>query len=90
MSDADESSRRPSDAAGADAAAAPDSAASIDPVLRKLRHDMMGRLNAIKLVATLLPMLERHEVVQYVDTVVKEADEMLRLLDVADRLPDPA
>jgi len=52
----------------------------------------MGRLNALKLVATLLPMLTGNEALEYLASVDTQADEVLGLLDqcesVLRELPD--
>lgn len=51
-----------------------------DPI-RRLRHDIMGRLNAIKLAAQVLPMVEPDEVDEFVRQIVTSADELVDLLD---------
>jgi hypothetical protein len=56
------------------------------PEMRRLRHDMMGRLNALTLVATLLPLLEPAEVLDYLSSVDSQADELVGLLDRTDAL----
>ena len=56
------------------------------PEMRRLRHDVMGRLNALSLVATLLPLLEPGEVLEYLSSVDSQADELVGLLDRTEEL----
>jgi len=51
-----------------------------DPI-RRLRHDIMGRLNAIKLAAQVLPLVEPHEVEDFATQIVTSANELVELLD---------
>jgi nitrogen-specific signal transduction histidine kinase len=61
-----------------------------DPI-RQLRHDIMGRLNAIKLAAQVLPMVEPGEVDEFVQQIAISADELVDLLDqLESQLPDTA
>jgi len=59
-----------------------------DPI-RRLRHDIMGRLNAIKLATQVLPLVEPHEVDEFASQIVTSADELVELLDQLEtQLPD--
>jgi nitrogen-specific signal transduction histidine kinase len=61
-----------------------------DPI-RRLRHDIMGRLNAIKLAAQVLPMVEPEEVDEFVAQIGTSADELVDLLDqLESQMPDTA
>jgi hypothetical protein len=51
------------------------------PEVRKLRHDIMGRLNAMTLIATLLPVVQADEALEYLSTISPHADELIALLD---------
>jgi hypothetical protein len=51
-----------------------------DPI-RRIRHDIMGRLNAIKLATQVLPLVEKHEVDDFALQILTSADELVELLD---------
>lgn len=66
-------------------AAGPESAYS-HPEMRRLRHDMMGNLNALKLTATLVPMLDGKEALEYLDAIEGQVDQLLERLDSVEAL----
>lgn len=49
--------------------------------VRKIRHDLLGQVNSLRLTATLLPMLEDGEAVEYLDSMVSSAESAIQLID---------
>jgi hypothetical protein len=58
--------------------------------VRDLRHDIRGRINAMKLcVAALDTPMEHSEAVEFLDDVVRMCDKVASLFDELDRVRPP-
>jgi hypothetical protein len=60
----------------------------MDPRVRTLRHDLRGQLNSIMLCASVLPITDdRSEKTQFLDEILRAADQAEAILDQIDQLP---
>jgi nitrogen-specific signal transduction histidine kinase len=62
-----------------------------DP-LRKLRHDIRGRLNALKLCTAVLETdgVDTNETLEFIEDIIKTTDKLTRLIDELDLYPAAA
>ena len=52
------------------------------PALRQIRHDLRGRINAMQLCISALPVAaDQNEAIEFIDDVIKLCDRVSELVD---------
>jgi hypothetical protein len=52
------------------------------PALRQIRHDLRGRINAMQLCISALPVAaDKNEAIEFIDDVIKLTDRVAELVD---------
>jgi hypothetical protein len=61
----------------------------VNPALRQVRHDLRGRINAMQLCVSALPVAaDQKEAVEFIDDVIKLTDKVTELMDQLEKLLD--
>lgn len=60
-----------------------------NPALRQIRHDLRGRINAMQLCISALPVAaDKNEAIEFIDDVIKLCDRVSELMDQLDQVID--
>jgi hypothetical protein len=61
----------------------------MEPTLRQLRHDLLGRANALVLCVSAIPLAsDTAERLQFIDEVIRSSDNLVTALDELEASPE--